>query len=155
MTRKKVTPARRRDAQEEAKLPRQLRYAVQLRNEGKEAKLARQLHYAVQLRNEGKEAELPRQWHYAVQLRNESRWLLLGACLLAGMTAAMAGESVSPALDALQTVHAADAPYRNALYLWLRIAGIAWISVEWVAGIVLWRAYVHLRRAARERGLSP
>ena len=63
--------------------------------------------------------------------------------------------AASHELESLQATYAADAVYRNALYLWLRIAGVAWIAVEWVAGIVLWRAYVHLRRAAQERGLLP
>lgn len=88
-------------------------------------------------------------------MRRFTLWLIISAFAITWMTAVTAAESVSPALDALQTVHAADAPYRNAIYLWLRIAGIAWISVEWVAGIVLWRAYVHLRRTARNRGLLP
>jgi len=34
-----------------------------------------------------------------------------------------------------------DAPYRNAMYLYLRLAGIVWIAVEWTAAILLWRAY--------------
>jgi hypothetical protein len=45
--------------------------------------------------------------------------------------------------------------YRNAMYLLLRISGLAWITVEWIAAIVLWRAYFLLRRAARAKGLLP
>jgi len=42
-------------------------------------------------------------------------------------------------------------PYRNAMYLYLRMAGVVWVSVEWVAALVLWRAWHLLRRAERAR----
>lgn len=40
--------------------------------------------------------------------------------------------------------------YRNAMYLYLRIAGVAWIGLEWIAAFILWRAYKRLRDAAKE-----
>lgn len=83
------------------------------------------------------------------------RWLVAGGIFFLLVVLSMpVALATSPALEMLKAAYAADAPYRNAIYLWLRIAGILWITVEWVAGIVLWRAWVHLRRAAREAGLS-
>lgn len=32
-------------------------------------------------------------------------------------------------------------PYRNALYFYLRVAGLVWIAVEWVAALVLFRTW--------------
>lgn len=52
----------------------------------------------------------------------------------------------------IQEVYHQDAVYENALYLYLRIAGIFWITVEWIAAIVLWRAYRLLRNAAKSKG---
>jgi hypothetical protein len=40
-------------------------------------------------------------------------------------------------------------PYRNAVYLYLRLAGILWIGVEWVAAVVLWRSHLLVSRALR------
>lgn len=46
-------------------------------------------------------------------------------------------------------------PYRNAVYLYLRLAGVVWISVEWIAAVVLWRAHLLVHHALRaRRGLS-
>jgi hypothetical protein len=72
--------------------------------------------------------------------------LFLAALFLAGW--AFAGAVVSAPdvlLDVLLDAHAEDAVYRNAMYLYLRVAGLAWIAVEWVAAVVLWRAYRMLR----------
>ena len=52
------------------------------------------------------------------------------------------------ALEALQQAHAGDILYRNAVYLYLRLAGIVWVAVEWAAALLLWRAYRILRAAA-------
>ena len=38
-------------------------------------------------------------------------------------------------------------PYRNALYFYLRVAGVVWIAVEWVAALVLLRTWRLLRAA--------
>jgi hypothetical protein len=43
------------------------------------------------------------------------------------------------------------APYRNAMYLYLRLAGVAWIAVEWIAAVVLWRACMLIGSALRAR----
>lgn len=53
-------------------------------------------------------------------------------------------------LNALQAAHQADAVYRNALYLYLRIAGVMWIGVEWVAAVLLWQGFRMLRGAAEK-----
>lgn len=53
-------------------------------------------------------------------------------------------------LQALQAAQEADAVYRNALYLYLRLAGVIWIGVEWVAAVLLWQGYRILRRAAEK-----
>lgn len=61
-------------------------------------------------------------------------------------------ERILAALDAAQQV---DAVYANALLLYLRLAGVAWISVEWVAAVILWRAYRLLRKTVERQGLQP
>ena len=53
-------------------------------------------------------------------------------------------------LDRFRAAHDADAVYRNALYLYLRIAGTVWIVLEWIAAIVLWRAYRFLSAAVAD-----
>lgn len=40
---------------------------------------------------------------------------------------------------------------QNAVYLYLRLAGVVWIVVEWIAAIVLIHAFYWLRTQARER----
>lgn len=69
--------------------------------------------------------------------------LALALCLCA------AAQAESP-LDWHAAAQAAAAPYHNAVYLLLRIAGAVWIAVEWVAAVVLVWCYWLLRaRAAR------
>jgi hypothetical protein len=51
--------------------------------------------------------------------------------------------------DALAAAREAGAVYRNALYLYLRLAGVAWITVEWVAAFLVWRVYGLARAAVR------
>ncbi len=72
------------------------------------------------------------------------------ACLL--MLRAVGAEADALA-DALDAAVRADAPLRNALGLYLRIAGIVWVGVEWFAAIMLWRCYRLLRRHAASRGI--
>jgi hypothetical protein len=43
-------------------------------------------------------------------------------------------------------------PYRNALYLYLRLAGVVWICVEWIAAALLWRAHSLFCRTLRTGG---
>jgi len=80
-----------------------------------------------------------------------------GACamglillLLAGVACARAA-SAEPLHDALRAAVAGDGAYWNALYLYLRLAGVVWIAVEWVAALVVWRAW-RLLRAPRAEG---
>jgi hypothetical protein len=56
---------------------------------------------------------------------------------------------------AIRDAQAADAVYWNALYFYLRMAGVVWIGVEWIAAIMLWHGYRLLAKAARERGTPP
>ncbi|MCC6143648.1 MAG: hypothetical protein IT368_07565, partial [Candidatus Hydrogenedentes bacterium] len=48
---------------------------------------------------------------------------------------------------ALEAAQADAMPYYNALYLLLRIAGAAWVAIEWVAAGILLRSFLLLRRA--------
>ncbi len=54
-------------------------------------------------------------------------------------------------VPAMRRALAEDAAYRDAMYLYLRIAGVSWVAIEWVAAVFLWRAY-RLLRAARKAG---
>lgn len=78
-------------------------------------------------------------------------WAALAVLMaLAGWAAAsVAVAAPEVLLDGLRETYAADAVYRNALYLWLRVAGLAWIAVEWVAAVILWRAWRVLAEAQR------
>lgn len=70
--------------------------------------------------------------------------------MLAAVQAESAGKPGSELLGALESAHEADAVYRNALYLYLRIAGVMWIGVEWVAAALLWQGFRILRGAAEK-----
>ncbi|MFM1918390.1 MAG: hypothetical protein RLZZ303_24 [Candidatus Hydrogenedentota bacterium] len=81
----------------------------------------------------------------------------LRTAALAGLVAALAIEGAAqaaspqgPVMTALLEAEAALQPYRNAVYLYLRVAGVVWIAVEWVAAIALWRGQALLGRVARE-----
>ena len=76
---------------------------------------------------------------------------------LLGLVAALAIEGVAqsaaphgPVMAALLDAEAALQPYRNAVYLYLRVAGVVWIAVEWVAAVALWRGQALMGRVARE-----
>jgi hypothetical protein len=56
-------------------------------------------------------------------------------------------------LDQLYEVSRLDANCSNALYLFLRVAGVFWILVEWIAAWVLYRTYKMASRRLRERGV--
>ena len=77
------------------------------------------------------------------------------ACLilLAGVAAAVNGTDILS--QAVQTADEKMALEQNALYLLLRLAGIVWIAIEWVAAILLWRGYRLLKDAVRRKGLTP
>jgi hypothetical protein len=53
-------------------------------------------------------------------------------------------------LATLREARAADTVYRNALYLYLRLAGIVWVAAEWIAAVLVWRGYRLLAAAARD-----
>jgi hypothetical protein len=79
----------------------------------------------------------------------------LGVLILAGAVLAAGAMDDEAARRILEQAHAADQPCRNAVYLYLRLAGVVWVVVEWVAAVMVWRTYRLLRAAARERGLAP
>ena len=47
---------------------------------------------------------------------------------------------------ALDDARRIDAPVRQFVGLYLRVAGVVWIAVEWIAAAYLIRAFVLLRR---------
>ncbi len=74
--------------------------------------------------------------------------LLAGLCIVSGLllsAVSLDGRVVQPRaaslLNGLLQAQAEDAPYRNAVYLYLRVAGVLWIAVEWMAALILWRGY--------------
>ncbi len=71
-------------------------------------------------------------------------FILLFASLFIGINVVFADENTiesisNPFIRACAEADIFLAPYRNAMYLYLRLAGVVWISVEWVAAILLWR----------------
>lgn len=40
--------------------------------------------------------------------------------------------------------------YYNAMYLYLRLAGLLWIAAEWAAAAILWRAHLLMKNAVRK-----
>jgi hypothetical protein len=54
-------------------------------------------------------------------------------------------------LTALQQAGAEVQLYYNALYLLLRIAGAAWVAIEWVAAVILVRSLLLVRAAVEGR----
>lgn len=55
----------------------------------------------------------------------------------------------APAQMLLAEARVANQVYYNAMYLYLRLAGVVWILAEWVAALILWRAYVLVASAAK------
>lgn len=79
-------------------------------------------------------------------------------CALALLVALLAAipATADPALDdAFQQAVDAHQLQENAVLLALRLAGIVWIAVEWVAAVVLAIGFHRLRSIARQRGLLP
>lgn len=81
----------------------------------------------------------------------------LRVAAVAGLALALAIEGAAqsaaphgPVMTALLEAEAALQPYRNAVYLYLRVAGVVWIAVEWGAAIALWRGQALMARVARE-----
>ncbi len=77
--------------------------------------------------------------------------ILLFSCFFAASASATTSPDSGDLFAVLQTAYQDDAAYRNAMYLYLRLAGVVWIAVEWVAAIILWRACRMLTDAARHR----
>ena len=73
--------------------------------------------------------------------------MILATCL------AMGGAEGQSLAETLREVDAPDTLARNAVYLWLRLAGGIWIAVEWIAAILLWRCYRWLTTVLREKGV--
>lgn len=67
---------------------------------------------------------------------------LAAATLLCFSAYALSDASIHSAYEA---AYANDAPVRNFVYLFLRIAGVVWVAAEWFAAIVLIRAYTILK----------
>jgi len=77
------------------------------------------------------------------------------ALLLAGILLATAAHA-DPALnDAFRQAVEDHQIQENAVLLALRLAGVVWIAVEWVAAVVLAIGFHRLRKIAQERGLLP
>jgi len=53
---------------------------------------------------------------------------------------------------ALEAVHEEFQPLRDVMGFYLRLAGVVWITVEWVAAFYLWRGWRLLRHVAVRRG---
>lgn len=81
--------------------------------------------------------------------------LLISATVFSSVPVDAIPEESERILTALDAAQQADAVYANALLLYLRLAGVAWISVEWVAAVILWRAYRLLRKTVDRQGAQP
>ena len=60
--------------------------------------------------------------------------------------------AAAPAQTLLAEARAANQVYYNAMYLYLRLAGVVWILAEWAAALILWRAYALIASAASRAG---
>lgn len=89
-------------------------------------------------------------------MRKRSRIVLVAGVtvLLTALAWTCGAAEPANAMEAIQQAEADEALIRNAVYLFLRLAGIVWIAVEWSAALILWRIYRLLRKSLRERGLA-
>jgi hypothetical protein len=88
-------------------------------------------------------------WHVCRGLRALLTRDPLASCVVCLLLLAVPAHAQEASLlAALHSQDFADVLYRNALGLWLRVAGVAWIAVEWVAAVLLWRTYRLLRSTA-------
>jgi len=74
-------------------------------------------------------------------------WTLV-ICVLGLYSWRAVGLDVDTVRQAIREANKADQVYWNALYLYLRVAGIVWIVVEWWAALILFKGYRLLSRAA-------
>jgi hypothetical protein len=80
-------------------------------------------------------------------------WALLVVTSAVAFPALAGQPEVLEAVDAAyRSAHEASAPIRSLQQAYLRLAGIVWIGVEWIAAFVLWRVYILLNRKLGERG---
>ncbi len=77
--------------------------------------------------------------------KNEGTTLALFFFLLFTTALFMSQASAAP-VRLFQETFRMDGVYRNALYFYLRLAGVFWILVEWIAAVLLWRVYRMLRQ---------
>ncbi len=77
--------------------------------------------------------------------------------LLIGLLTTTVGaqQSLAPLDEAYFAAHDAEAPIRNFVYLVLRVAGVVWIVVEWIAAIYLIRGFNMLRLHIASRSRNP
>lgn len=86
---------------------------------------------------------------------NSAAALLLAVGCALGVSMVSQGLEPETVRETLHAADAANAPFRNALYLYLRIAGVVWIVVEWIAAVFLWKGYRLLGTTAQARGIAP
>lgn len=75
---------------------------------------------------------------------------IAGVVLVAGLMFHAAAYAQT-AVQIMQAARGANQVYYNALYLYLRLAGVVWILAEWVAAVVLWKSYRLIAGVARHR----
>jgi hypothetical protein len=75
---------------------------------------------------------------------------VLGMLLLCAAGLLSAERAFAAPVEVLQASLADVQPYYNAMYLLLRVAGAAWVGIEWVAAVILVRSFLLLRKAAAE-----
>lgn len=87
------------------------------------------------------------------------RKVLLGALLALTVFAAAAFVLPQPAAEVVEAAEADTELERRAVYALLRVAGLAWVTVEWTAALILIYSYVLLTRAfatrAAQKGNAP
>jgi len=85
-----------------------------------------------------------------VRLSGVASGLLLFALVAMGPASLAWASPVSGTVsqDVIQAAFAAEEPVRSAAYLVIRAAAVAWIVVEWIAAVYLWRGLGRIRRAA-------
>jgi hypothetical protein len=59
----------------------------------------------------------------------------------------LASAQTPDALESMSAAYEENAPVRNFVHLFLRVAGAAWVGLEWIAAITLALGYRALRSA--------
>lgn len=82
----------------------------------------------------------------AYRRKKKTRELALTVVVLAiGLTTAASAETTEIIDRFYFDAHGEDEPVRNFVYLAHRAAAVIWITVEWIAAIILVRAYAFLK----------